>query len=119
MSSVITGVHTLIYAEDAERARDFLREVLGWDYVVAHDSWLIFRSPPGEVAVHPVPAGHQKHELWLMCDDVNATRRDLEAKGVRFTRDVRDDGWGLTTAFELPGAGEVGLYQPRHPTAAY
>lgn len=116
---MITGVHALIYAEDAERARAFLRDVLGWEHVVAHDTWLIFKSPPTEIAVHPIPAGHEKHELWLMCDDVEATRRELEAKGVRFVRDIRDDGFGLTTAFEVPGAGVMGLYEPRHPTAAY
>jgi catechol 2,3-dioxygenase-like lactoylglutathione lyase family enzyme len=116
---VITGVHTLLFAEDAERARAFLRDVLGWSYVIAHENWLIFKAPPGEIAVHPVPAGHQRHELWLMCDDVETTRRELEAKGVRFTRDIRDDGFGLTTTFEVPGAGEMSLYEPRHPTAAY
>ncbi len=117
--AMITGLHALIYAEDAQRARDFFREILGWEHVVAHEDWLIFKAPPGEVAVHPVAAGYQKHELWLMCDDVDATRRGLEAKGVRFVRDIEDAGWGLTTAFEIPGAGVMGLYQPRHATAAY
>ena len=119
MQAMVTGVHALIFAEDAERARAFFRDVPDWDHVDAGGSWLIFKTPPGEVAMHPVPAREMKHELWLMCDDVDATRRELEAKGVRFVRDVRDDGWGLTTAFEVPGAGELGLYQPRHPTAAY
>ncbi len=116
---MITGVHSLIYAEDAEAARAFLRDVLGLEFVAAHHTWLIFRSPPAEIAVHPVAPGHMKHELWLMCDDVAATRGDLETKGVRFTQDIRDDGRGLTTAFGVPGAGVVGLYQPKHPPAAY
>ena len=30
---------------------------------------------------------------------------------------VTDEGFGLMTAIELPGGGELGLYEPRHPTA--
>ena len=33
-----------------------------------------------------------------MCDDIVQTVADLEAKGAEFTREVRDDGFGLTTS---------------------
>ena len=33
---VIAGVHTLIFAEDAEAARAFFRDVLGFPHVEAH-----------------------------------------------------------------------------------
>jgi hypothetical protein len=52
-----------------------------------------------------------------MCDDIQATTKDLQAKGVEFVRPVREERWGLVTAIKLPGGGEVGLYEPRHPTA--
>ncbi|HET6316709.1 MAG TPA: VOC family protein, partial [Chloroflexota bacterium] len=80
------------------------------------DGWLIFKLPPGELASHPDEHGG-RHELYLMCDDVDATVLELKAKGVEFTADVSDQGWGLLTSFKLPGAGELGLYQPRHPVA--
>jgi catechol 2,3-dioxygenase-like lactoylglutathione lyase family enzyme len=116
---MINGTHTIIYAEDAEKARAFFRDVLGYPSIDAHEGWLIFKMPPAELGVHPeatvAPGGH--HEIYLMCDDVEATRTELEAKGVEFTAPVENQGWGLVTRFRVPGAGEMGLYQPRHQTA--
>ena len=114
---MITGAHTILFAEDPVRARAFFRDVLGWRNVDAGDGWLIFKSPPAEIAMHPTPRGGQRHELWLMCDDVAATRRQLEQKGVVFTQAITEARFGLTTEFEVPGAGPMGLYQPKHATA--
>jgi glyoxalase/bleomycin resistance protein/dioxygenase superfamily protein len=89
--------------------------MLGFDSVDAGGGWLIFALPPAELAVHPAATGGT-HELYLMCDDVRATVEELVAQGVEFVRDVRDEGFGLLTAIRLPGGGEVGLYEPRHPS---
>jgi len=116
---VIAGVHTILYADDAEAARAFLRDVLGLEGVDAGDGWLIFALPPGEVAVHPGGGWGRSpgdHELFLMCRDVGRSVAELEAKGVEFTAPVADEGYGLVTRFLLPGVGEVGLYEPRHPS---
>ncbi|HET9139304.1 VOC family protein [Actinophytocola sp.] len=113
---MITGAHTIMYATDAEAARGFLRDVLGLSHVDAGDGWLIFRSPPAELAVHPAEQPG-RHELYLMCDDLEATIADLTGKGVEFTGGISDQGWGRLTTLRVPGAGEIGLYQPRHPTA--
>jgi catechol 2,3-dioxygenase-like lactoylglutathione lyase family enzyme len=114
---VIGGVHTILYAHDAEAARAFFRDVLGFDSVDAGGGWLIFALPPGELACHPVErAEHGGAEMFLMCEDVEATRRELEAKGVEFVQPVIDAGWGLLTRLQVPGFGELGLYQPRHPS---
>lgn len=111
----IIGTHAILYAEDAERARAFLRDVLGWRGVDAGDGWLIFRTPPAELGVHPAEA--PSHELYLMCDDIEATVEELTAKGVTFTSAVTERGFGRMTSLKVPGAGEIGLYEPRHPTA--
>jgi catechol 2,3-dioxygenase-like lactoylglutathione lyase family enzyme len=111
---VIAGAHTIVYADDPEAARAFFREVLAFDAVDAGDGWLIFELPPGELACHPGDAG--RHELFLMCHDLEATREELAGRGVEFTTPVSDEGWGLLTRFRVPGAGEIGLYQPRHPS---
>ena len=122
---MITGTHAVVYAEDAEKARAFFRDVLELPNVDAHGGWLIFKLPPAELGIHPAgetgdpntgaPSGH--HELYLMCDDVEATVADLTAKGVEFTAAIENQGFGLLTRLRVPGAGEVGLYQPRHATA--
>jgi catechol 2,3-dioxygenase-like lactoylglutathione lyase family enzyme len=111
---VITGVHGVVFTSDADGLRAFLRDTLGFPSVDAGGGWLIFALPPAELAAHPADEGG-RHQLYLMCDDVHATVAELEAKGVRFTGPVEDEGWGLHTAIELPGGGELGLYEPRHP----
>ena len=116
---MISGTHTIIFAEDAERAREFVRDVLGFDAVDAGDGWLIFALPPGELAVHPGSGwgrGQGHHALFLMCHDIEATVQRLRAKGVEFVSPIEDEGWGRIARFRLPGAGEIGIYQPQHPS---
>lgn len=111
---MITGAHTIVYTDDAEAASAFLRDKLGFDAVDAGDGWLIFALPPGELACHP--ATEARHELFFMCDDIERTMEELSRRGVEFTAPVSDEGWGLLTRFTFPGAGEIGLYEPRHPS---
>ena len=114
---MIHGVHALIYAHDAVKARAFLRDVLGWPHVDAGHGWLIFEMPPSEIGVHPMMEGESySHHLYLMCKDIKKTVAKLEKKGVQCAP-VQDAGFGLLTSFELPGAGPLGLYEPRHPLA--
>ena len=110
------GAHTIIFSPRAEETRAFLRDVLELDSIEAGQGWLIFALPPGELAVHP-DEGATRHELYLMCDDIHETVQRLEAKGVEFAQPVTNQGWGLLTAIRLPDGSELGLYQPRHPTA--
>jgi catechol 2,3-dioxygenase-like lactoylglutathione lyase family enzyme len=112
---MITGIHNIIYTKNAEADRAFFRDVLGLDSVDAGHGWLIFALPPAELGIHPAEA--DQHEMFLMCDDIAATQRELEAKGVRFTTDLQQAGFGAVARFALPGGGELALYQPRHPTA--
>lgn len=112
---MITGAHVIVYSRDAEADRAFLRDVLEYPNIDAGGGWLIFKLPPAEVAVHPVE-GAESHELYLMCDDVNDTVAQLEAKGIS-CGPVHDEGWGLLTSIGLPGGGQLGLYEPRHPKA--
>jgi predicted enzyme related to lactoylglutathione lyase len=113
---VITGVHAIVFSTDAQAARGFFRDTLGLAAVDAGEGWLIFALPPAELGVHPIDEGGH-HELYLMCDDINATIEELQRKGVEFTRGISDAGWGLITSFKIPGGAELALYQPRHPTA--
>ena len=110
-------MHALLYSTDAEADRAFLRDVLGWSFVEDHPGWLIFALPPAEVAVHPSEK-NGAHELYLMCDDVRATVRELSAKGATFAGDVQDAGFGLLTQLVLPSGARIGLYEPRHQVAA-
>jgi hypothetical protein len=113
-ATVIIGAHAIIFTTDADGVRRFLHDALGLSSVDAGGDWPIFGLPPAELAVHPTD-GETHDELYLMTDDVYATMAELEAKGVKFTRPIRDAGWGLLTALELPDGRELGLSEPKHP----
>ena len=112
---MIFGAHVIVYSKDVTADRAFFRDVLGFSHVNAGHGWLIFALPPGEVAVHPDEA-NDRHELYLMCDDLKAEIAALAAKGVRCSG-VEEARWGSIARIVLPGGGRVGLYQPKHPTA--
>ncbi|MBV8735206.1 MAG: VOC family protein [Solirubrobacterales bacterium] len=112
---MITGAHVINFTPDPEGVRAFVRDVLGFASVDAGGGWLIFALPPAELAAHPAE-GDSRYELYLMCDDIEATVEELKRKGVEFTRPISDERWGLVTAFAIPGDGELALYEPHHPT---
>jgi len=105
----------VVYTRDAEADRGFFRDVLGRRSVDAGSGWLIFAAPPSEVAFHPAQ-DNGKHQVYLMCDDVNAEVARLSEAGVK-CGPVTSERWGLLTRLSLPGGGDLGLYEPRHPTA--
>jgi predicted enzyme related to lactoylglutathione lyase len=112
---MITGAHAIIHTKDPDAVRAFFRDVLEFSSVDAGDGWLIFALPPAELAAHPA-ADASHHELYLMCDDIHATVDELATKGVEFSRPISDERWGLITAIKMPDGGELGLYEPKHPT---
>ena len=112
---MIIGLHAILFTNDAVATRSFLQDTLGLDSVDAGGGWLIFAVPPAEVAAHPA-VGRPHHEVYLMCDDIQATVADLAAKGAEFVEGVVEQRWGLSTTLKLPGGGELPLYEPRHPS---
>jgi predicted enzyme related to lactoylglutathione lyase len=110
---MISGVHAIVFAPAADEVRDFFRDILGLPNVDAGGGWLIFALPPAEVAVHP--AERPSQEIYLMCDDLDATIASLAEKGVGLARPITDQRWGRVTAIALAGGTELGLYQPTHP----
>jgi len=112
---MIFGAHVVVYSKDADADRAFFREVLGFPSVDAGHGWLIFAVPPAEVAVHPAEED-DRHELYFMCDDLKAEISALGKKGVQCS-EVQEARWGSITKIRLPGGSDVGLYQPKHPTA--
>lgn len=111
---MITGMHAVVYSKEAERTREFFRDILRLDSVDAGGGWLIFTLPPSELAVHPTD-GDGSHELFLVCDDVEQTTRELALKGVSTVEPITEQRWGRLTRLRLPSGDEIGLYEPRHP----
>ena len=122
---MINGAHVLLYSTDPEADRAFFRDVLKFRSVDAGQGWLIFKLPPAEVALHPSDGDStQLHAeqrllgsvLYLMCDDLRAVVDLLKTRKVRCTL-ITKAPWGMKTTIKLPSGGEIGLYQPAHPTA--
>ena len=118
----INGTHMLFYTTEAEKLRAMLRDVFGFKHVDAGGGWLIFKTPPGEVGVHPGEGptfeSGVRHQITFMCDDITKTVADLRAKGVDVDPATRNEGYGITTMMHLPGGCDVMLYEPRHAIAA-
>jgi hypothetical protein len=111
---VITGMHAIVFSPEAEKVRAFFADVLSLPSADAGGGWLIFALPPAELAVHPAD-GASRHELYLMCDNIQATLAELRGRGVEVARDVSDQGWGLLAAIRLPDGSELPIYEPGHP----
>jgi hypothetical protein len=109
---MIHGAHVILYSKSPEADRAFFKDVLKYPYSDAGHGWLIFALPPAEIAVHPTD-GDERHELYLMCDDVQAFVGEMAAKNVA-CGPVQEQRWGLLTSITLPGAGTLGVYEPRH-----
>jgi catechol 2,3-dioxygenase-like lactoylglutathione lyase family enzyme len=110
---MITGAHVILYSTDADADRAFFRDVLEYPSVDAGHGWLIFALPPAELAVHPAAAA--AHELYLVCDDLDAFRERMAGLGVP-CGEPTTERWGTITALTLPGGGTLGVYQPTHPS---
>ena len=111
---MITGAHVIIFTNDADAVRAMFGDVFGFPAVDAGGGWLIFALPPAEIASHPADEG-DRHELYLMCDDIHATVAELESKGIEFSGPISQEAFGLLTTIRLPSGGELGLYEPKHP----
>ena len=119
---MITALHSLVYAAEPERARAFFRDVLRWPHVDTGGGWLIFKTGPSELGVHPTSQGEwstdEKHEISLVCDDIEATVADLRSRGAEFSGEVKELDFGRAVQLQVPGGPEIMLYQPKYDPPA-
>jgi len=114
---MIRGMHAMFYSAEAEELRTFLRDKLGLSGTDVWDGWLIFDAPEADLGVHPTEGGDVKSgtaTISFYCDDIELTVAELTARGVAFTADVEDHGFGWVTYFRVPGGFTVQLYQPKY-----
>jgi catechol 2,3-dioxygenase-like lactoylglutathione lyase family enzyme len=123
---MLTAVHALVYADDPDAARAFFRDVLQLPGTDTGGGWLIFRSGPSELGVHPSSWEHegarggtdQAFDVSLMCEDLSATMAELAGRGAEFAGTIVEQPWGHTVRLKVPGAGEITLYQPTYDPPA-
>ena len=123
---MITAVHTLVYADDPDAARAFFRDVLGMPFSDSGGGWLVFKTGPSELGVHPrsweyggaTGSTDQRFDVSLMCDDLESTMTELRGKGAEFEGEPQEEPWGTTTQLRIPVAGTITLYQPSYDPPA-
>ncbi len=115
---MIKGVHTTFYSSQADEFRAFIRDKLGFSFTDVGDGWLIFDLPEADMGCHPAenkPGGSSgTHAVSFYCDDIETTVAELSARGVEFTDEITDAGYGLVTHFKVPGDFALQLYQPHY-----
>ena len=112
---MIFGAHVILESTNPSADRAFLRDIIGFPAVDAGGGWLILALPPAEVAIHPAQE-NGNHQLYLLCDDLNAEIANLYLRGVQCSP-IHKERWGNITTIQLPGGGTLGLYQPLHALA--
>lgn len=110
--AIINGAHAVIFSTDPDADRAFFRDVLEMVNTDVGSGWLVFGLPPAELAVHP-SGKNGIHEIYLMCDDVDALIEHMDAHDIETTA-IHEESWGLVTKITLPGGGKLGVYEPRH-----
>jgi catechol 2,3-dioxygenase-like lactoylglutathione lyase family enzyme len=113
---MIRGVHTMFYTSEAEALRAFIRDKLGFTATDVGGGWLIFDVPEADMGCHPSEnregARSGTHAISFYCDDIKKTVAELKGRGVEFTGEIEDHGYGLVTHFKVPGGFALQLYQP-------
>jgi hypothetical protein len=114
---MIRGMHGMFYSNEAEALRSFIKDKLAFSGTDVGGGWLIFDAPEADLGVHPTdPEGPPSGtcDVCFFCDDIEGTVAELRRRGVEFTRDIEDHGYGLVTYFRVPGGFEVQLYQAHY-----
>jgi len=115
--TMIRGLHAMFYSSDAEALRKFIKEKLALPATDVGEGWLIFDAPAADLGVHPTenndpPSGTA--DISFYCDEIRATVDELKRRGVEFTQEIEDHGYGFVTYFRVPGGFKVQLYEPRY-----
>jgi hypothetical protein len=115
--AMIRGMHAMFYSSQAEALRAFFKDKLGLPATDVGGGWLIFDAPEADLGVHPTegketPSGTA--DISFYCDDIAKTVGELRQRGVDFTQEIEDHGYGLVTFFKVPGEFKVQLYQPKY-----
>jgi predicted enzyme related to lactoylglutathione lyase len=117
---MIRGIHGLFYSSDPEATRAFFRDQVKLPGADIGDGWWIFDLPEGDLGIHPVEDAEEAggHDISFYCDDIHGTVAQMKARGVSFTAEVQDHGYGLVTYFTAPGGVTVQLYEPKYQKRA-
>lgn len=114
---MIRGMHAMFYSSEAQALRTFIKDKLALPANDVGEGWLIFDVPEADLGVHPTDDGDPPSgtsDISFYCDNIAGAVAELKERGVEFTQEVEDHGYGLVTYFKVPGGFKVQLYEPRY-----
>ena len=115
--ALVRGMHGMFYSNEADALRLFMRDKMGLPATDVGGGWLIMNVPESDLGVHPTEGPEPRSgtaDISFYCDDIHASVREMKARGVEFSMEIEDHGYGLVTHFKVPGGFEVQLYQPKY-----
>lgn len=110
---MIIGTHVVVASKDAAADHKFFSDVLKLSSVDAGSGYMIIGLPKSEASIHPTDADVPHHELYFLCDDVDAFRSEMKSIDIE-CGDIQDQGWGRVLQIKLPSGAPLHVYQPRH-----
>jgi hypothetical protein len=115
-----TGVRIALHSKAPEADLTFFHEALGFKAVEIDAGWLTFSLPQakspakgcdGLLVRIQARVGLLGVLIYFMCEQLEEVKKSLEARNITCSR-IYVEPWGTKTFVQLPGGGEVGLYQP-------
>ena len=79
---------------------------------------LIFDAPEADLGVHPTDPADEKEppsgtaDISFYCDDIEKTVSELQSRGVEFTQEVQDHGYGLVTFSRCQATSKSSFINP-------
>ncbi|MEO8574790.1 MAG: extradiol dioxygenase [Pyrinomonadaceae bacterium] len=110
---MIVGAHVVLVSNNPEVDHAFFRDVLQLSSVAAGGGYVIFGLPQSEASIHQTDGEVPRHELYFLCDDVNAFAADMKERGIECGA-IQNQGWGELVEIKLPSGAPLRVYQPRH-----
>ena len=110
----------MFYSSKPKELREFLRDKLGFNATDIGDGWLIFDVQEADMGVHPADESGREgspsgvHDISFYCDNIENTVAELKSRGVQFSGDIEDHGYGYVIYFKVPGDFYLQLYQPKY-----
>lgn len=92
----ILASRLLLRPTDYEQSLGFYRDAIGLAIAREYPGGTVFYAGQSliELAGHGAPT-HPGAQLWLQVRDVYATQDELAGRGVKITREARQEMWGL------------------------
>jgi len=87
------------YVSDLKKAAKFYEKTLGLEKKYEYTSYVGFECGGVEIGLIPKASELEKLNslsatVEFLVDDVERTYRELDAKGVKFTKELHDEPWG-------------------------